>query len=245
MKTLTEIQNRLGEPIDQTFHPGIRGEALIVMGHGVTGDKDRPLLVALAEGLSEQGWPCLRISFTGHGESGGRFEESCISKEVADLQDLLDTVPDDVAVVYLGHSMGAAVGVLTAARDLRIRGLISVAGMTYTAAFLDREFSEIKPGEGLMWGDRKFPLSQIFADDLRLIDHTLLAAETVSQPWLVIHGGADDVVPLQDGRDVFDAAVGEKEWLEIPDAGHSFDERSYPIIVNAVDQWLETCFGPG
>lgn len=231
--------------MDQTFHPGIRGEALIVMGHGITGDKDRPLLVALAEGLAERGWPCLRISFTGHGKSGGRFEDSCISKCVEDLQDLLDSVPDDVAVVYLGHSMGAAVGALAAARDLRIRGLISIAGMTHTADFVEREFSEVEPGKGCMWGDRNFPLSRTLVNDFRLIDNTLLAAETVTQPWLVIHGGADDVVPLKDGRDVFEAASGEKEWLEIPGAGHLFGERSYPLVISAVDDWLETCFGPG
>ena len=43
------IRNPQGERLDYTYHPGI-GEAVVVLGHGVTGNKDRPFVVALAEG---------------------------------------------------------------------------------------------------------------------------------------------------------------------------------------------------
>ncbi len=242
MLTDSEIRNRSGERIDYSFHPGNRADALVILGHGVTGNKDRPHLVALADGLSACGWPCLRISFSGNGGSEGRFQDSCITKEIGDLQAVLDTVPDTAKVAYVGHSMGGAVGVLTAARDLRIRALISLAGMTRTADFVQREFADVTPGEGFMWEDEHCPLSWTFVDDLRMIGDTLSAAEAVSQPWLIIHGEADDVVPLQDARDAFEAATGEKEFLAISGAGHSFDEASYPQIVEAVDQWLKAEF---
>jgi pimeloyl-ACP methyl ester carboxylesterase len=80
-------------------------------------------------------------------------------------------------------------------------------------------------------------------DDLTLIGSTLPAVEAVTQPWLLVHGDADDLVPVQDGRDAFAAAVCEKEWLEIAGAGHSFDEASYPVIVSTMDRWLTTHFG--
>jgi len=239
-----DIHNRAGECLDHTFHPGSRVDTLVVIGHGVTGNKDRPHLVALAEGLAAHGWPCLRFSFSGNGESSGRFEDSCISKEVGDLQSLLQRVPDDVRIAYAGHSMGAAVGVLTAARDLRIRALVCLAGMTHTAAFLAREFSDAVPGGGFMWEDENCPLSQIFADDLNAIHDTLAAAESLTQPCLFIHGTADDVVPMQDSCDAFEAVTGEKELVMIPDAGHSFDESSYGRLIDAVDSWLKRCFGP-
>ncbi len=238
-----EIRNRSGERIDHTFHPGARADALVILAHGVTGNKDRPHLVALAEGLAARGWPCLRISFSGNGGSEGRFEDSCITKEIGDLQAVLDVVPDTARVAYVGHSMGGAVGVLTAARDLRIRALVSLAGMTHTAAFVQREFGDVTPGEGFMWEDGNCPLSQTYVDDLRQIDNTLPAAEAVTQPWLLIHGDADDLVPIQDGREAFEAAICEKQWLEIAGAGHSFDEASYPQLVETVDQWLKASFG--
>lgn len=233
-----EITNRAGERLDYQFHPGDRLGVLVVIGHGVTANMDRPHLVALAEGLSAKGWPCLRFSFSGNGESEGAFEKSCITKEVGDLQAVLDAVPDTVSVVYLGHSMGGAVGVLTAVRDLRIRLLVSLAGMTRTANFVEREFGDVTPGEGCMWDNPECPLSQSFVDDLRQIDSTLDAAEAVSQPWLIIHGTADDVVPIQDGKDAFEAATCDKEWLEIEGAEHLFDDASYPKLVAAVDEFL-------
>ncbi len=243
MITGTEIRNRSGESLDYTFHPGSRADALVILGHGVTGNKDRPHLVALADGLAALGWPCLRISFSGNGASEGRFGDCSITKEIGDLQAVLDVVPNNVNVAYAGHSMGGAVGVLTAARDIRIRALVSLAGMTRTAAFVEREFSGVTPDAGFMWEDENFPLSSTFVDDLKLIDNTLDAAEAVTQSWLLIHGDADDLVPVQDGLDAFAAATCEKQWLEISGAGHSFDESSYPQLVEAVDEWLRGAFG--
>ncbi len=243
MMTDSEIRNRSGERIDRSFHPGARADALVILGHGVTGNKDRPHLVALADGLAARGWPCLRISFSGNGGSEGRFEDCCITKEVGDLQVVLDAVPDTARVAYVGHSMGAAVGVLTAARDLRISALVSLAGMTRTAAFVQREFSGITPGEGFMWDDENCPLSNTYVDDMTSIGDTLSAADAVIQPWLLIHGAADDLVPVQDSRDAHEAAICEKQFLEIAGAGHSFDEASYPELITAMDEWLTLAFG--
>lgn len=243
MMTDCEIRNRSGERIDHHFHPGTRADALVILAHGVTGNMDRPHLVALADGLAARGWPCLRISYSGNGGSEGRFEDSCITKEIGDLQAVLDAVPDTAKAAYVGHSMGGAVGVLTAARDLRIRALISLAGMTHTAAFVQREFGDVTPGQGCMWDDENCPLSQIYVDDLNSINDTLSAAEAVTQPWLLIHGEADDLVPVQDSRDALAAAICEKQILEIAGAGHSFDEANYPELVAAVDGWLTLSFG--
>lgn len=237
---IPDIHNTLGEKLDTSYHPGNKTGKLVILGHGVTGDKDRPLLVALADGLCKLGWPCLRISFSGNGASGGAFEESCISKESADLRSVLDALPPETSVAYAGHSMGGAVGVVTAAVDQRIRVLISLAGMTHTADFVEREFGEVVPGMGFMWDDEACPLSQTYVDDLRGLGSTLAAASEVTQPWLFIHGSADDVVPPGDGEDAHAAAVAaaEKEWLLIPETSHSFDESTYPVIVAAMDRWL-------
>lgn len=243
MNPTSQIKNKQGERLDTAFHGGDRIGEIVVLGHGLTGNKDRPLLVALAEGLSKRGWACLRISFSGNGDSEGRFEDSTISKEVEELRMVLETVPQEKRIAYVGHSMGAAVGVLTAATGLNIQSLITLAGMTHTSDFVAREFGDVEPGKGYMWGEENCLLSQNFVDDLNGIGDTLDAASKVMQPWLLIHGSADDVVPPKDSLDAFTAANCRKEFLEIPDAGHVFGEESYPQIIDAIDVWLKSSFG--
>ena len=243
MNPTSQITNKQGERLDIAFHAGSRMDTIVVLGHGVTGNKDRPLLVALAEGLAERGWPCLRLSFSGNGDSGGQFEDSNISKEVEDLRVVLETVPQEKRIAYIGHSMGAAVGVLTAATGIGIQSLVTLAGMTHTSDFVAREFGDVEPGQGCMWDEDDCPLSQAFVDDLNNIGSTLSAAAKIMQPWLLIHGTADDVVPLKDSQDAYAAASCRKELLEIPDAGHVFGEDSYARIIDAVDAWLESSFG--
>jgi dipeptidyl aminopeptidase/acylaminoacyl peptidase len=115
--------------------------------------------------------------------------------------------------------------------------------MTHTADFARREFGGLVPGRDCLWEDEDFPLSAALMDDFVATGSTLEAAVKILQPWLLIHGAEDDVVPPQDSRDAHAAAGCEKRLLEIPGAGHVFDEASYPQIVDAVDEWLAMHFG--
>jgi pimeloyl-ACP methyl ester carboxylesterase len=235
------ITNRQGETLDFTFHPAENSDYLVILGHGLTGNKDRPLLLALADGLSRNGWPCLRISFSGNGESQGRFEDSHVHKGVSDLQCVFEALPHDLKIAYCGHSMGGATGVLTAVRNDHMKVLITLAGMVHTRDFLTREFAEITPGSGCMWDEPECPLSQAFADDLNGIVNTLDAAAAVEIPWLLVHGTADDLIPCSDSTEAFEAAGAiPKQLLSIEDGGHSFDETSYDRIVATIDEWLRT-----
>ncbi len=243
MSVSSQIRNQQGERLDVAFHGGTKIGMLVVLGHGVTGNKDRPLLVAVAEGLAAKGWPCLRVSFSGNGESEGEFVDSTITKEIGDLGAVLATVPQEKRIAYIGHSMGAAVGVLTASRRMDIQALVSLAGMTHTAEFVEREFGDVDPGKGCMWDEKDCPLSEAYVEDLKSIGDTLEAAAEINQPWLLIHGTEDDVVPPKDSLDAYAAAGCAKQLIEIPGAGHVFSEESYPRIVEVIDEWLEKSFG--
>lgn len=239
----SQITNSEGERLDVAFHGGEKLGGMVVIGHGVTANKDRPMLKAIAEGLSERGWSCIRFSFSGNGESEGRFQESTISKEVEDLKAILKTIPQERRVAYIGHSMGAAVGVKTALETLSIQSLISLAGMIETKEFAKREFGDVKPDEGFMWDDENCPLSTGFVNDMNSIGDLLSEAGRIRVPWLLIHGVEDDVVPVDDSRKAFSAANCEKKLTEIPNVSHMFSEETYPEIIDAIDSWLEKSFG--
>jgi len=243
MQTSSRILNRHGERLDVDFHQGTHQGAVVVLGHGVTGNKDRPLLVAIAEGLAKKGWPCIRFSFSGNGDSEGEFEHSNITKEVDDLKSILNSVPQEKRIAYVGHSMGAAVGVKAASGGMLIQCLISLAGMVDTAGFVKREFGDVVPGKGFMWDEENCPLSENYVNDLNGISSILPDAAKVACPWLLIHGTEDDVVPVEDSRRAFEAACCDKKLIEIPGAGHSFDSETYALVVDGIDLWLKKSFG--
>jgi len=188
-----DIRNREGERIDCALH-GECDEKLVILAHGLTGDKDRELMVELAEKLANAGYAALRISYAGCGESEGEFGEATISKEVEDLGAILDQVKGQKKIAYVGYSMGAAVGALAAAKDDRLNVLVSLAGMVDTRGFVEREFSDVVAGEGCMWDEEEFPLSKKFWDDLVGIGTVIPAVKEHRIPWLMVHGSADDVV---------------------------------------------------
>lgn len=233
-----DIRNQHGERIDYTFHAGAEDSDLIVLiGHGVTGNKDRPFVVSLAETLASKGFPTLRFSFAGNGQSEGRFQDATISKEVDDLGSVIDAVSGR-RVVYVGHSMGGAVGVLRTSEDERIQFLVSLAGMVHTKQFAEIEFGGEVPDEGMMWEDPDCPLSSAYMEDLRGIKTLVDCGESIDVPWLLVHGSEDDVVPIGDSEDIIAKANDKAELLRIRGANHVFAEEHTATMAQAVVDWL-------
>ena len=231
------IANSHGERLDFAFHAGAPGaKQIVVIGHGVTGHKDRPFLVALAEGLARAGIPALRVSWSGNAASEGRFADCTITKEVADLGAVLDALGDH-EVTYVGHSMGGAVGVLRASTDARIRRLVSLAGMVHVRAFAEHHFGSLTPGRDLMWGKPGCVLSPAYRDDLSRIDSVVERAAQISVPWLLVHGTADTIVPIQDSRDAFARAREPKELVVLEGCDHIWEPNFTPRMVETVVTW--------
>ncbi|HIG27784.1 MAG TPA: alpha/beta hydrolase [Verrucomicrobiales bacterium] len=237
-----EIRNRQGERLDYTYLEGNPDlKKIVVVGHGVTGNKDRPFLLALTDGVQKAGLNALRFSFSGNGESEGTFVDSTISKEVTDLGSVLDAV-SGYEITYVGHSMGGAVGVLRASSDDRIGRLISLAGMVHTEQFAQTEFGEEEPDKGCMWEEPDCPLSSNYMNDMAAIHSVVEKGSDIKVPWLLIHGTEDDVVPIQDSLDIFEKAVCPKELFRIEGANHVFSETHTEPMVQKVVEWVRGQF---
>ncbi len=238
----TEIRNPQGEKLDYSFHDGGGGaKALVIIGHGVTGNKDRPWDVALGEALATAGVHALRFSFAGNGDSEGDFRECTVSKEVGDLGAVIDATnaAGHENIVYAGHSMGGAVGVLRASSDDRIKYLISLAGMVHTAKFAEVEFGEETPDSGFMWEDEDCPLSSTFVNDMNAVGSVLEKGAAIQVPWLLVHGTADDVVPVEESREIFALANEPKQLVELSGADHVFNDEGLQPMLDAVVGWVQ------
>jgi fermentation-respiration switch protein FrsA (DUF1100 family) len=236
------IRNRAGERIDYTHHPGATIDGpIVVIGHGVTAHKDRPFLIALAEGLSRAGIAALRISFSGNGESEGRFADSNITKGVSDLASVLDALPHRV-LAFAGHSMGGAVGAISASRDSRIQYLVSLSAIVHTRAFVQRAFGHLTPGSGLMLDKPGCVLSQAYLDDLVSINSVLHRVDEIGVPWLFVHGVRDALVPISDTRDIYAHVRGPKKLVVLDEADHVYEPGLTQQMVEAVTEWCQEQF---
>lgn len=212
-------------------------EAIVVVGHGLTSDRTRPWSVALSDALADRGLPSVRLAFAGNGHSDGAFEDSCVSSQVDDLGVVLDRL-EGRPIVYIGHSMGATVGVLRAASDPRITTLVSLAGLVHTAEFFHRMFGHLNPGDLLLDKPGK-PLAPRLRDELLAVDTVLPAASEITVPWLLVHGTADDVVPVDHSRDVHRAHPDSTELIELDSVDHSFTGPGVARVAQTVGDWLQ------
>ena len=234
-----DLHNAAGERLDYAAHAGTEGSReLVVIGHGVTANKDREWALTLSQALAQAGLASLRFSFSGNGESEGDFRDSCPSKEVEDLGAVLDAT-EGWRVTFVGHSMGGAVGVLRASRDPRIERLVSLAGMVDTDDFARRKFGEVEPGVGCMWDKPECPLSQAFLDDMAAIGSVEPLAEQVRVPWLLVHGTADTVVPFEESERVLARATGPAELLTLEGVDHVFSDGAAEAMAAGVVAWLQ------
>lgn len=234
-----EIRNPEGELLDYSRTEAVgpvQDKDIFVIGHGVTANKDRAWAVALADALAQSGREVVRFSFSGNGDSEGRFEDSCPSKEVRDLGAVLDAFPGR-GFTYIGHSMGGAVGVLRTVMDERIMRLISLAGMVDTADFAQRKFGHQQPGD-LMWDKPECPISAAFLEDMKLIGSVEPMAAQITVPWLFVHGTADTVVPLAESLSISDLANGAVAVEELDGVDHVFSGEAEQAMTDAVLSWL-------
>ncbi|WP_216322194.1 alpha/beta hydrolase [Deinococcus aestuarii] len=201
--------------------PGADG-ASVVCVHGTGGHRGHLLLHAAA--LHREGYGVLLFDLRAHGESGGRVSGLGLH-ELHDVLAALDHVRarpdvDPGRVALLGHSMGGAAVLRAAARTPHARAVVSIAsaaGLAENVVSGVRAFTRL-PVPALapliVWVAERRTRGRM--RDMRPVKDV---ARLRDQPLLLIHGDADRVVGVENGRRLRDAH-GSARLLEIPGAGH-------------------------
>ncbi len=219
----------------------------VVVVHGFKGFKDWGMFPPLADRLAKAGFVSVSLNLSGAGvDAEGRFVyperfgHDTISAAITDLERVIDALsagsldvvpPSSIGV--LGHSRGGGVVILTAARDARITALVTWASIAdvnrWPAAVMDawrasgrHDIVNARTGEVL-------PLyTDVLDDNERHADRLdiLAAAGRITAPWLLLHGDADEAVPIEEGERL--AAVvrhpaSRHEW--IAGGQHTFGAR--------------------
>jgi alpha-beta hydrolase superfamily lysophospholipase len=224
-------------------HPASEPKAAVILCHGMESSKESEKLVTLSRRLSERGILALRFDFAGSGESEGKFEEITYSGEVEDLRAAYEVVmkyrPKKIGV--LGSSMGGTVALLFAAEEQNVAALVTIAAPVHPERFSERlstpEDTEQWRAQGFIeYHGRRLNVSLLH--DLEVLD-VPKAARKISCPVLVIHGDKDDIVPVEEGHELFAELAAPKRLCIIEGSGHRLTEPAHlqKALAESID-WL-------
>jgi hypothetical protein len=177
--------------------------AVVIHAHGNGGNISYD--IERMRRLQRIGLAVFAYDYRGYGKSeGSPSEDGVITDAVAAYDHLRDTLNISPAKIILwGTSLGGAVSVQVAAQR-------SAAGLILESTFSSaRDVAErVYPFLPVRW---------LMRTSFRSID----TLRSLSIPTLHIHGGRDEIVDVELGRRLYEAAPGPKEWYEIAGAGHN------------------------
>ena len=189
------------------FHsPNEKTSACVITCHGLYSSKDSEKYVGIGRRFCGEGLAVLRFDFRGCGESGGLFEDTSLTGRIEDLKSALDFVEERgyESVGVMGSSLGGTVSILTAAKDRRVKALVTWA----TPCYLDELFR----GE-VIEGFEKL------RQDVSKYDVVKAVKETHC-PVMIVHGSLDEQVPLSHAEVLYDNANEPKDIQVIEGGDH-------------------------
>lgn len=162
------------------------------------------------QALRDLGFSVLAVDYRGWGDSTPLVpsEETIAADAQVAWAELLRYQPRPERRVIYGHSMGGAVAVRLASG---LRG-----GSDYAALVLESTFTQLPDvaAEAGFWGAMASAITTLQFDSLSRIGR-------IDAPLLMLHGSADQTVPVQLGRRLRDAAPPGVRWVEFPGGTHS------------------------
>lgn len=217
----------------------------VLIHHGFKGFKDYALLPLFADRLARAGFTAITASVSGSGvdESGNfthpeRFAVNTYTRELDDLGVVIDALdggalgtvrPTSVGIV--GHSRGGGMALCLARETPRIGAVVTWAAIGTARRHTEQEVAAWRKAgtiEILNQRTRQYlPLDYVVVEDYLKHEHDRfnipLAAATIARPWLLIHGTADETVPVSEARALAECAADPRsEALFVEGAGHTF-----------------------
>ncbi|TSE00723.1 alpha/beta hydrolase [Skermania sp. ID1734] len=189
-----------------------RGHVLFAHGNaGNIGDR-----VAHAELLATAGFDVLLFDYRGYGRSTGSPSEAGTYRDGKAALLALRELPgvDSERIIYLGESLGGAV-MVQLADDTPPAGLVLTSTFTSVRDVASAHYRAIPT-----------PLVPDAYPSLRRVAR-------LRCPVLIVHGSADEIVPVAQAHRLYEAAAEPKTLRLISDAGHN------DLIALAGREWAQ------
>lgn len=219
--------------------------SLLILEHGLTGHMEERHIISIAEVAGSIGFAVLRVELYGHGKSDGAFRDHTILKWVDQMLTVVDyaaSLPFVTNLYLAGHSQGGLTTMLVGAMERdRLKAILPLApaiviwdasrrgnmlGVAFDPEHIPEEFS--------MGNGRTLSGNYLRAAQMLPVEE---AIRRFDKPVLIVHGDADESVPVQYA---YDAARQYKNCTLkiIPGDTHCYD-RHLDQVNEAVREFLE------
>jgi pimeloyl-ACP methyl ester carboxylesterase len=215
----------------------------------MTGDKAN----ALAAFCAARGTAMLRFDYSGHGSSGGRFEDGTIGRWTEDALAIIDRQTAG-PLILVGSSMGGWIALLAAlARPDRVAALIGIAAAP--------DFTEALMWEAMTFEERAtlmrdgvlhvpsqygepYPITRALIEDgrTRLLLNDPIAIDC---PVRLLHGQQDPDVPWEMALRIAEQLTGRNVHVTlVKDGDHRLSRpQDLALLCRILTQLLDACGG--
>lgn len=215
--------------------------ATALFAHCFTCSRESHAATRISTALAERGIAVLRFDFTGLGASEGDFADTTFASNVADLHAAAAWMADGRGApgapsLLVGHSFGGA-AVIAAAEALPQVRAVAVVGAPAGPEHVRHLLTDAVPlddgGTGaddgarlqVVVGGRTLRIGQRLIDDLDdQRQRERLAG--LRRALLVLHSPVDEIVGVEQAREVFETARHPKSFVALDGADHLLSARA-------------------
>ncbi len=230
----TIIPGAAGKPLtlDIFYADEATAKPVVVFAHGFNGFKDWGNADMIAEQFAAAGCVFVKFNFSHNGTTPQHLQDfvdleafgnNNYTKQLYDINCVINWVCDaennhnkaiDKNIIYLiGHSMGASIATLYAAKDVRIKKLITWAGISVCKTpwtnWTTEQLQEWKTTGVAYYANgrtkQNMPLYyQLYKDyeENEAALHIETAIRSLAIPVLICHGSLDAAVPVEKAQDL-------------------------------------------
>lgn len=234
----------------------ISQDKIVLLCHGIRGDKnERGSFIALAKEIQEYGYSTIRIDFRAHGESTGIDYEMTISKEIEDIESVLEFLKSKgyKEIIVLGASFGASiVSLVNYSQFTEVKALILWYGaldnykVLRTDDFLSERNKKIALKDGFYKSHNK--AGKLFRFGVPLFEEINQYKpkeniQKINLPKLFVHGLIDETVPYEVSMEAHRRCSNSRLEL-IENGSHTFDtnEQSLKDAINKTIDFIKEIF---
>lgn len=232
-----------GKKVFGNLHLVSEKSPCVICLHGLESSKESVKWRTFASRLTREGYACLRFNFRGCGEgpekSEGDFRDSSLTSRIRDYLAALAFLRSASACIDIGRLgvIGSSFGgmVALAAGDPRVEAMITLA-TPYDFPSLAKSSNSIESEDYILPSGRR--LERNFLEDIRKYDILEAARNPKRAPLLIIHGGSDEIIAVEQAYRLAEEASSPKRFEIVEEANHVFSGAHLHKVIDLCMAWF-------